>query len=120
VEGALNSLKSRDLVIIHIEAPDEAAHAGAIDHKIEAIERVDEEIIPRLRSYYTSSLRILIMPDHPTPIKVQTHTGDPVPFMLWGDGFAANGARRFTEVEAKKPGLFLDPGYNIINRLIKR
>ena len=58
------------------------------------------------------------MPDHPTPIEIQTHSGDPVPFMLWGAGFTANGGKRFTEAEAKSTGLFIEEGYNIMGRLI--
>jgi len=115
--GALEALKEHDLVIIHIEAPDEAAHNGAVDDKIEAIQRVDNEVVARLRSWQADGLRVLIMPDHPTPIKLQTHTADPVPFMLWGAGFTANGAQRFTEAEANSTGLFLDEGYNIMGRL---
>jgi 2,3-bisphosphoglycerate-independent phosphoglycerate mutase len=102
------------LVVIHIEAPDEAAHTGSIDDKIEAIERVDKEVVSRLRG----GLRILVLPDHPTPIKFQTHTGDPVPFMLWGKDFKSNGAKRFTEAEAKSTGLFIEEGYNIMRRLV--
>jgi 2,3-bisphosphoglycerate-independent phosphoglycerate mutase len=58
------------------------------------------------------------MPDHATPIKSQTHTGEPVPFLLWGAGFTANGAKRFTEAEAGKTGLFIEEGYNIMGRLV--
>jgi len=119
-DGALKALEHRDLVVIHIEAPDEAAHGGSIDDKVEAIQEIDREVISRLRSWRPDTLRVLVMPDHPTPIKTQTHSPDPVPFMLWGEGFANNGARRFTEAEAAKTGLFIDPGYNIMGRLIKR
>jgi len=112
--GALQALKRHELVVIHIEAPDEAAHAGAIDDKIEAIQMVDSEVISRLQG----GLRVLVLPDHPTPIKVRTHTGDPVPFMLWGEGFKANGGKRFTEAEAKGTGLFIEEGYNIMDKLI--
>jgi 2,3-bisphosphoglycerate-independent phosphoglycerate mutase len=117
-DGALKALKQCDLVVVHIEASDEAAHAGAIDDKVEAIERVDSEVISRLRSWQPDDLRLLILPDHPTPIKTQTHTGDPVPFLLWGKGFSANGAKRFTEAEAKSVGFFIENGYNIMRRLI--
>lgn len=117
-DGALKALGQCDLVVIHIEASDEAAHAGAIDDKVEAIERVDSEVISRLRSWQPDDLRLLILPDHPTPIKTQTHTGDPVPFLLWGEGFKANGAKRFTEAEAKSIGFFIENGYNIMRRLI--
>jgi 2,3-bisphosphoglycerate-independent phosphoglycerate mutase len=115
--GALEALKEHDMVVIHIEAPDEAAHTGAIDEKVEAIQRVDNEVVARLRSWQAGGLRILILPDHPTPIKLQTHTSDPVPFILWGTGFTANGAQRFTETAARSTGLFIDKGYNIMGRL---
>jgi 2,3-bisphosphoglycerate-independent phosphoglycerate mutase len=116
--GALGALGGHDLVVIHIEAPDEAAHAGSIDEKIEAIQRVDAEVVSRLRSWWGGDLRVLILPDHPTPIKVQTHTADPVPFLLWGKGFTANGAERFTEAEARSTGVFIKEGYKIMGRLI--
>ncbi len=118
VTGALEALEGRDLVVIHIEAPDEAGHTGSIEDKVEAIQRVDREVISRLCLWRPNTLRVLIMPDHPTPIKIQTHTADPVPFLLWGPGFTANGAGRFTEAEAAKTGLFIDTGYNIMGRLV--
>ncbi len=117
--GALESLKMNDIVVIHVEAPDEAAHAGSIDDKIEAIQRVDKEMVSRLRSWDKDSLRVLTMPDHATPIRVQTHTGEPVPFMLWGPGFIPNGAKRFTEAEAKSTGILIEEGYNITGKLME-
>jgi len=116
--GALEALNEYDLVVVHVEAPDEAAHAGSIDDKTEAIQRVDREVVSRLRSWQPNALRVLIMPDHPTPIKTQTHSPDPVPFLLWGAGFATNGAKRFTEAEAKTTGFFIDEGHNIMGKLI--
>ncbi len=118
--GALAALEKHGLVIVHIEAPDEAAHAGSIGDKVEAIQRIDEEIVGQLRTWQRDALRALIVPDHPTPIKTQTHSPEPVPFLLWGEGFTANGARRFTEAEAEKTDLFIDSGYNIIGRLVGR
>ncbi len=115
--GALKALERNDLVVIHIEAPDEAAHSGLADEKIEAIQRVDSEVVRRLRSW-GGDLRLLIMPDHPTPIKVQTHVADLVPFLLWGPGFTPNGARRFTEAEAKGTGFFIEEGYKIMGILV--
>jgi 2,3-bisphosphoglycerate-independent phosphoglycerate mutase len=116
--GALAALNEYDLVVIHIEAPDEAAHTGSINDKVEAIGRIDREVLSRLRAYKGDNLRVLVMPDHSTPIKSQTHTGEPVPFLLWGAGFTANGARRFTEAEAGKTGFFIEDGYNIMGRLV--
>ena len=117
--GALAALGEYDLVVVHIEAPDEAGHAGSIDDKVAAIQRVDGEVAAQLCSWRGEPLRVLVMPDHPTPLEVRTHTPDPVPFVLWGQGFSANGAGRLTEPEAEKMGLFIDPGYNIMSRLIE-
>ncbi len=117
--GALESLDDHDLAVIHIEAPDEAGHAGSIDDKVDAIQRVDKEVVSRLWQFEPGNLRLLVMPDHPTPIKIKTHVAEPVPFILWGPGFSANGAERFTEAEAKKAGLFIDKGYNIMSRLVE-
>ena len=118
-DGALRALEKYGLVVIHIEAPDEAAHAGSIDDKVEALQIIDKEVVGRIRSWNLDALRVLILPDHPTPIKIQTHTDEPVPFLLWGSGFASNGAKRFTEAEAKNTGVFIDEGYNIMSRLTR-
>ena len=117
--GALKALEEYDLTVIHVEAPDEAGHAGSVKDKVEAIQRADKEIVSQLRTWNKDALRVLIMPDHPTPIEIQTHVGEPVPFILWGPGFTANGAMRFTEAEAKKAGVFIGEGYNIMSRLVE-
>ena len=117
--GALAALDDHDLVVIHIEAPDEAAHAGSVGYKVAAIEQVDSETIGQLRAWGRDSLRVLVMPDHPTPVASRTHSSDPVPFVLWGAGFKANWAVRFTEAEAKKTDLLIDPGYSIMSRLVE-
>jgi 2,3-bisphosphoglycerate-independent phosphoglycerate mutase len=117
--GALKALEKCDLVVIHIEAPDEAAHAGLIDDKVKALQIIDKEVISRIRSWNPGKLRVLVLPDHPTPIKIQTHSEEPVPFMLWGSGFDSNGAEKFTEAEAKNAGIFIDDGYKIMDKLIR-
>lgn len=116
-DGALKALEDNDLVVIHIEAPDEAAHSGLTEEKIEAIQRIDGEVVRRLRSW-KGDLRLLVMPDHPTPIQTQTHTAEPVPILLWGSGFTPNRAGKFTEAEAKKTGLFIAEGYKIMDILV--
>ena len=120
VEGALKALKRRDLVIVHIEAPDEAAHGGSVEDKVGAIQRIDDEVCGRLRAWRGDDLRVLVMPDHPTPVSLRTHTPDPVPFLIWGKGVDANGARRFTEAEAENTGIFLEDGYKIMGRLVEK
>ncbi|MBI4296367.1 MAG: cofactor-independent phosphoglycerate mutase [Chloroflexi bacterium] len=115
VAGALNALEEYDLVFVHIETPDEAGHHGSTMEKVAAIEIIDKEVVSRVMAQ--RNLRLLVMPDHPTPIEIRTHCDDPVPFLLWGDGFAANGAGRFTEAEAKKTGFFIGEGHELIGRL---
>ena len=117
--AALKALEKYDIVLIHVEATDEAAHAGLVKDKIEAIQKVDKEIVSRLRSWDRDALRVLILPDHATPIEIRTHVADPVPFILWGPGFKASGAKRFTEAEAKGTGVLVREGYNIMRRLIQ-
>ncbi|TET55561.1 MAG: hypothetical protein E3J50_04520 [Dehalococcoidia bacterium] len=117
--GALEALEQHDMVVIHIEATDDAAHAGLVEEKTEAIQAVDREIVSRLLAWDKDALRVLVLPDHATPIEVQTHVADPVPFMLWGPGFTASGAKRFTETEATAGGVFIRQGCNIMSRLIE-
>ena len=83
-QGGLESLEDYDIVIIHIEAPDEAGHAGLVEKKIEAIEKIDAEVVSRIRSLSRDKLRVLVISDHPTPVKERVHTSDPVPLLLWG------------------------------------
>jgi len=117
--GALEALKGHDLVLIHVEAPDEAGHSGSIDDKVAAIERVDREMVGQLLSRENDALRALILPDHSTPIEVKTHTPEPVPFLLWGPGFKPGRARGFSEAEAKRSGVFIEDGHSIMGKLIR-
>jgi len=117
--GALEALKKYDMVVIHIEAPDEAAHSALIDEKIASLEKIDKEVVGRIRRW-GQALRALIMPDHATPIEVRTHTDEPVPFLMWGPGFRSNGGRRFTEKEAKGTGIFIEEGYKIMSKFLGR
>jgi 2,3-bisphosphoglycerate-independent phosphoglycerate mutase len=117
VNGALAALQEHDLVVVHIEAPDEAGHSGSVEEKVKAIEKIDKEVVGSLYQY-KGNLSVLVMPDHPTPVAVRTHTPDPVPFLIWGKGVKANGAKRFSEAEAARTGVFLEEGYKIMGRLI--
>ncbi len=119
-EGALAALSRYDLAVIHVEATDEAGHEGEIDEKIAAIEKIDGEIISRVQDYKGDELRVLVMPDHPTPIATRTHASDPVPFLMWGKGITVNSAKRITEKEAQNTGFFIDNGYNIMSKFLGR
>ncbi len=120
INGALEALRSHDIVVVHVEAPDEAGHGGSVEEKVEAIRRIDEEVVGRIRTWKGDNLRVLVSPDHPTPIELRTHSTDPVPFMLWGEGLKNNGALRFTESEAGKTSLKIDSGYTIMRKLIQQ
>jgi 2,3-bisphosphoglycerate-independent phosphoglycerate mutase len=118
-DGALAALDEHDLVVIHVESPDEEGHAGDIEGKIAAIEAIDREVIARIERYAsTCDLRILAMPDHPTPIEIKTHVGEPVPFVLSGPGISHNKGRRFDEASAGATGLQLDPGRRVMDLLL--
>jgi 2,3-bisphosphoglycerate-independent phosphoglycerate mutase len=115
--GALDALERYDLVIVHVETPDEAGHSGDVAGKVEGIEAIDREVIGRLLSW-KGDLRILCQPDHPTPIELMTHVAEPVPFVLTGPGIAHNGATSFDEAAAAGTGLLLDPGREAMDLLI--
>jgi 2,3-bisphosphoglycerate-independent phosphoglycerate mutase len=93
---ALDAIRHLDFVYIHIEAPDEAGHLGSIEEKVKAIERVDGVVGAILDNFDGT---VAVLPDHPTPVRVKTHTRDPVPFVVRGKGTDAT--RRFTEREGK-------------------
>jgi 2,3-bisphosphoglycerate-independent phosphoglycerate mutase len=118
----LDSLKHRDFLLLHIEAPDEAGHMGRPDLKAEAIERIDELILgPMLRELpKLGDFRLLLMPDHATPSRLKTHSNEPVPFAMLTDESIRNQsspARRYTEVDAKAADLVIANGYRLIDSL---
>jgi 2,3-bisphosphoglycerate-independent phosphoglycerate mutase len=117
-EGALAALDRHGLVVIHVETPDEEGHAGDIEGKIAGIEAIDREVVARVMRR-NGPLRVLCMPDHPTPIALRTHSGEPVPFVLCGDGVAHNGASAYSERTAKAVGLLIDPGRLVMDLLLK-
>ena len=118
-DGALEALKNHDMVVIHVEGPDESGHSGSSDNKRISIEMIDREIAGRLLAWKADDLRILVMPDHPTPLSLQTHTDEPVPFFIWGKGFKSNGTKSFSEAEAKGTGFFMQEAYNIISKMVR-
>jgi 2,3-bisphosphoglycerate-independent phosphoglycerate mutase len=111
-----------DFVYIHIEAPDEMGHQGSIPNKIIAIEQLDEKVIKVVKEQMDQSgvdYRILIMPDHPTPIHCRTHTSDPVPYMLYDSTKEQNNTWSYNEAEAKNSGNVVKNGFDIINKLFE-
>jgi 2,3-bisphosphoglycerate-independent phosphoglycerate mutase len=96
---ALETLKDHDLVFIHVEAPDEAGHAGDIDEKIKAIERIDHRILGKLLEELPSmgDYAIAVLPDHPTPIELRTHTSDPIPYAIYSPGCMQDKTEEYNE-----------------------
>jgi len=118
IKGGLAALAENDLVIGHIEAPDEAGHSGSVEDKVTAVEMIDKYVVSALGKWQDKDLRVLVTPDHPTPISTRTHNSDAVPFLLWGKGINHNRAVRLTEAEAKKTGMNVDPGWQMMRKLI--
>ncbi|MFU8767587.1 MAG: phosphoglycerate mutase, partial [Candidatus Methanoperedens sp.] len=118
---AIESLKERDFVAVHVEAPDEAGHMGNIDAKIKAIEDFDEKVVGGMLNELGGfgEYRILVLPDHYTPISVKTHTREPVPFAIYSSRESADYVERFDEDSAKE-GVFGEvAGHNLMGMLVK-
>ncbi len=121
-EYAVDALQHRDFVYLHVEAPDEAAHGGLLKEKIEAIENFDREVVGTIINSLPQigDCRILVTPDHPTPVAKRTHTRDPVPFVLYDSrGDVASSAMAYSEKEAAKTG-FKVIGHELLNLLLER
>lgn len=119
---ALESLKRNDFVYVHIEAPDEAGHNGDLDAKIRCIEKIDREVIGTVLNYFGQygDARILVLPDHPTPVELRTHTSDPVCFVMHGKDVQPDGAPRLTEALAKEKGLKFASGEALLKKFMAR
>lgn len=119
-QAALDALENHDFVYVHVEAPDEASHAGNMQYKIQAIEDFDRQVVGTvlegIKKY--DDYVILCMPDHPTPVKLMTHTSDPVPFVIYRSGAGdGNGALSYDEAQARSTGLVLE-GHSLMAELL--
>lgn len=111
-----------DFVYVHVEAPDEMGHQGSIENKIKAIEYLDSKVVSVIKEKMDASgeaYRLLIMPDHPTPIRCRTHTGDPVPYILYDSTRERKCTARYTEADAAATGIVEPYGYRLLDRLLK-
>lgn len=121
-EAAVKELADgQDFVYIHVEAPDECGHRNEVENKVRAIEIIDKEILgyilPELDKY--DDYKIMILPDHPTPLSLKTHTNDPVPFMIYQKTKEREGREVFTEKTAADTGLFIEKGPSIMKHFIE-
>ena len=110
-----------DFVYVHVEAPDEMGHQGSVERKVQAIEYLDQRLIAKLKAELDASgedYRMMILPDHPTPIRVRTHTSDPVPYLLYDSRKdLEGGVGVYNEKAAKAGGIEVAHGYELIDKL---
>jgi len=118
--AALKSLEKKDFVFLHVEAPDEAGHNGDLREKITAIERFDHLVVGQILKVFKrrKNFRILVLPDHATPVSVRTHTSDIVPFGIFGKGVMGRGFLNYSEKEAEKSDLYFEKGFELMNYFI--
>ncbi len=114
--------KGVELVYIHVEAPDECGHRGEAENKVKAIEEIDKQVLTPVVEYLKGKddFRILVMPDHPTPLATKTHCSDPVPFMLYDSRKALGGVETFNEDTALATGVMIEHGPSVMARLLER
>lgn len=109
-----------DFVYIHVEAPDEMGHQGHLENKIKAIEYLDERVIKIVKDQMETlriEYRMLVMPDHPTPLALRTHTSNPVPYLLYDSTKELNHSWEYNEEEAADSGNYVENGYEMILKL---
>ena len=112
-----------DFAYIHVEAPDEMGHQGSIENKVKSIEYLDQRVIQPLYEALAASgedFRILVMPDHPTPIRLRTHTGDPVPYLLFDSRAQSGTGVLYNEAAAETTGIYVEHGYTLIDKLLEK
>ena len=112
-----------DYVYIHVEAPDEMGHQGRTQDKVKSIEYLDSRLIARVKQAMEEAnedFRILVLPDHPTPIRIRTHTADPVPYLLYDSTKQLKKRERFTEEAARNANNFEPNGYRLLEKLMER
>lgn len=124
-EAAVNALTKDgfDFVYVHIEAPDEMGHQGSAEDKIKAIEYIDDQVVGPVAEALREAgadFRMLILPDHPTPVRVRTHTSDPVPYLLYDSTKPAEGCSTYCEKTGQESGRILEEGYRLIDYLLEK
>jgi 2,3-bisphosphoglycerate-independent phosphoglycerate mutase len=120
IEASLEVLKNHDFVYIHIEAPDECGHMGDEKLKVKAIEDFDKKVVSPVANYIKENpdTVLLILPDHPTPCSIKTHTSDPVPFVLYNPKISPDSTQVYSEKEAKKGALNFQYPWELLDHFL--
>lgn len=120
-KSAIQALQLYDVVCVHIEAPDEASHEGRVDEKIKALEEIDKHIVgpvyEALKTY--GDYRIIVMPDHPTPVSTKKHSHGNVPFAIAGTGIAAGNAKTYDEIMAEASSIAYPDGWKLMDDIVR-
>jgi len=109
-----------DFVYVHVEAPDEMGHQGSVERKVRSIEYLDDRLIRNIKEAMDASGEaycLMVLPDHPTPIRVRTHTSDPVPYLLYDSTRELRKTGRYSEKEARNSGIVVEHGFELMDRL---
>ncbi len=112
-----------DFAYIHVEAPDEMGHQGSMERKIQAIEFLDSQVIKTVVEMFESKgedLRLLVLPDHPTPIVLRTHSSEPVPYLLYDSTDKKESVLKYNEKDAKAGGIYVAEGHELIDHLFEK
>jgi 2,3-bisphosphoglycerate-independent phosphoglycerate mutase len=122
-QAALDALLNNgdDFVYVHLEGPDEMGHQGQTEHKVKAIEYIDQLIVAPIKAGLDAAgeqYRMLILPDHPTPIRCRTHTSDPVPYLLYDSENTTDQGVSFSEKQAMSTGVYVPNGHELIQKMI--
>ena len=119
-KAAIKSLKKNDFVFVHVEAPDEAGHNGDLREKLTAIERFDQFVVGSFLEYCKDreDFRIMVLPDHATPLSLKTHTPEAIPFAIYGKNINKGEFTNYSEKEAGKSQLYFENGYQLMEYFI--
>ena len=123
-EAAINAFRDGyDYVYVHVEAPDECGHRAEIENKVLSVELIDRKILRPVYEYLESTdepFRIMVLPDHPTPVRIRTHSMDPVPFFIYASDKIEDGVDSFSEDSAAAKGYYVANGYTLMDQFIEK
>ncbi|MCX8124471.1 MAG: cofactor-independent phosphoglycerate mutase [Spirochaetes bacterium] len=122
-QALIDGMKNANFIFLHVEAPDESGHEGNLEHKLKAIEDFDAKIVGPVVNMLNryGNYTVLVMPDHPTPLSLRTHTADPVPFVIYSPDMSYRlQCKGFNEVDAAKTGIVVEKAHELLGMIVKK